>query len=607
MPSALGHYRIVSILGTGGMGEVYLGIDTRLNRKVAIKMLPPEATANDEARRRMLREARAVATIDHPNVCAIYDLDTKAEQPYIVMQYVEGETLLDALRRRPFTLAETIDVARQITSALSEAHRRGIVHRDIKPGNIMLASSGLVKVLDFGLAKWFVTRTAATETAISTIGLVTGTTPYMSPEQLRGEPLDGRSDLFSLGVVLYEIIASRRPFDRLSAAATIAAILTEDPMPLDSPLQPVVARALAKSLSLRFPSAADMQEALMAVSVEPLRRRPATAGERRRMTERAVDPEAEKLCLRGRAQWSKRHPEAVRQAIVSFQEAVERDPLYASAYAGLADAYLMLGFLQALPPCDVMPKGKAAARRAIELDAGLAEPHASLGYMAGIFDWDWDTAKRELFEAMRLNASYPWAPHWYGILATPRSLDEAMEYITRARDLAPLSPITNIALGLPLHLHRKYHEAIRIYSNVIQSESNCAPAYYYIGLSYEQLGDYDAAVENMSRAVEISARGTLFVSALGHCFAVSGSHDRAKQLLAELEERSRERYVSPYNVMLVHVGMGAHSQALTWLDRALDERNSALWMAAVEPRFDPLRSDPRFREVLGRHGLRSEP
>jgi tetratricopeptide (TPR) repeat protein len=206
---------------------------------------------------------------------------------------------------------------------------------------------------------------------------------------------------------------------------------------------------------------------------------------------------------------------------------------------------------------------------------------------------------------MRLNPEYPWAPHWYGILAAPRSLHESMEHITRARDLEPLSPITNTAIGLPLHLHRQYHEAIRIYSNVIESEPNFAPAYYYSGLSYEQLGDYDAAIEKLSRAAEISGRGTIFVAALGHCLGVSGLREQANRLLAELEERSRDRYVSPYNVMLIHIGLGAHLEALTCLERALDERNGALWMAAVEPRFDVLRS-AQFHDMLGRHGLGRE-
>ena len=702
------------------MGEVYLATDPLLNRNVAIKVLPASTNADDEAQRRMLREARMVATIDHPNVCTIYEIGADDDRPYIVMQYIQGETLSERMRRGRLELKETVDIARQITSALAEAHSRGIVHRDIKPGNIMITSAGIVKVLDFGLAKSFGEEAGETE-MVSREGMVAGTTAYMSPEQLHAEPLDGRSDIFSLGVVLYEIASGARPFDRPTVAATITAILTEDPPPLDGPLQPVIARALAKPLSRRFPTAAALHAALTLVGEgrprkqSPRRRRLASprsiailpfvsrshdesfqyieeglrdriiarlshvpelrviryrgevteqlgvqaavsgtisvsesslalqlemkdaqnttvwrrsfekggrdietlaaevathiAGseKRRPKKESDVDPAAEKLYLRGRFHWNKRHPEAMRQAIACFQEAVERDPMYANAYAGLADTYLMLGFLQALPPRTVIPKAKASALRAIELDPTLAEPHASVGYMAGIFDWQWEAAAAELLEAMTLNPNYAWAPHWYGLLAAARSLEEAMEYVTRARDLDPLSPIITTAVGIPLHMHRRYREAVHMYSQVVESEAAFAPAYYYLGMSYEQLGEYEEAIKNLSRAADIGGRGALFVGALGHCYGASGRHDLAKQLLQELEERSKDRYVSPYNAMLIHLGLGDIEAALIWLDRALEERTGWLWMTPVEPRFDTLRSDPRFQQMVARYGLRSEP
>ncbi|HEX8155268.1 MAG TPA: protein kinase, partial [Thermoanaerobaculia bacterium] len=422
-PESLGHYRIVSPLGAGGMGEVFLATDTRLSRSVAIKVLPAGTSMDEEAQQRMLREARLIATIDHPNVCTIYEIGQEAERPYIVMQYVQGESLAQRMRRGRLSLAEAVEFGKQVTSALSEAHKRGIVHRDIKPGNIMISSSGIVKVLDFGLAKSFLRAPDdATELILSRADTVSGTTPYMSPEQLLGEPLDGRSDLFSLGVVLYEIATGRRPFDRRTAAATINAILMADPEPLNETelvaLEPVILRALAKPVGRRFADASAMHEALHAVGEgrsAPMRKVPSSpSGPRKRARKKApaTDPAADKLYLRGRAQWNKRHPEAVRQAIGLFQEAVELDPLHASSYAGLADSYMMLGFLQVISPRDILPKAKASALRAIELDPHLAEPHASLGYLAGMFEWDWATSQRELQEAMRLKPEYAWAPHW---------------------------------------------------------------------------------------------------------------------------------------------------------------------------------------------------
>ncbi len=612
VPASLGHYSIVSLLGAGGMGEVYLATDTRLNRSVAIKVLPSSTTGDEELQRRMLREARLIATIEHPNVCTIYEIGEDADRTYIVMQYVHGETLGDRMRRGRLSLAEAIEFARQITSALTEAHKHGIVHRDIKPGNIMISSSGSVKVLDFGLAKSFMRRPDdATEVLISGPDVVAGTTPYMSPEQLLGEPLDGRSDLFSLGVVLYEIAAGKRPFDRRTVAATINAILMAEPEPLaDSDLvalEPIILRALVKPVGRRFSDASAMHEALTALgegrSQRSKRVTAPTTPRKRTKKVAAVDPAAQKLYLRGRAQWSKRHPEAIRQAIALFQEAVEIDPMHANSYAGLADSYMMLGFLQVISPRDILPKAKASALRAIDLDPGLAEPHASLGYLAGMFEWDWPTAHSELTEAMRLNPQYALAPHWYGILAATRSADDSLRFVTLAHELDPLSPIIHTAIGIAHHFRRDFSAALRLYTQVLDTEAAFAPAHYYIGLTFEEMKDYESALRNMTRAAEIAGRGGLYLGALGHCYGVSGQSDMARTILQELEERARERYVSPYNIMLVHLGLGEMELAYQWLERAIEDRTGNLWHATVEARFDPVRREARFRELLERCGL----
>ena len=612
-PVSLGHYRVISPLGAGGMGEVYLALDTRLSRNVAIKVLPANSNADQGAQRRMLREARLIATIEHPNVCTIYEIGEENDRPYIVMQYVQGETLGERMRRGRISLTDAVAFGRQITAALGEAHKRGIVHRDIKPGNIMISSSGVVKVLDFGLAKSFLRGDDdATELLISAPNTIAGTAPYMSPEQLLGEPLDGRSDLFSLGIVLYEIASGRRPFDRRTSAATINAILSDAPEPLASSdlveLESLILRALAKPVGRRFADAAEMHQAFNAV-LQGRRSEPATSvsaitiARKPWMEAPATDPAALKLYLRGRMQWNKRHPDAIRQAIALFQEAVEIDPMHASSYAGLADAYMMLGFLQVIPPCDVIPKAKASAMRAIEIDPGLAEPHASLGYVAGIFEWDWPTAQRELAEAMRLNPHYPWAPHWYGILAAQKSPDEALRYVALAHEIDPLSPIIHTGIGIAHHLRRDYGSALRLYTQVLDAEAAFAPAHYYIGMTYEQRGDYDNALKNFTRSAEIGGRGGLFLGALGHGYGVSGAVELARGVLHELEERSRERYVSPYNIMLIHLGLGETELTLDWLERALEDRTGWLWHAPVDPRFDRLRDEPRFRRLLEPYGL----
>ncbi|HEV8657607.1 MAG TPA: protein kinase [Thermoanaerobaculia bacterium] len=598
----LGHYQLLRQLGAGGMGEVYLADDTRLGRKVAIKLLPADLARDEEAKRRLLREARSVAALDHPNVCAVHEVDEEDGRMYIVMQYVEGETLADKLSRSSLKLSEAIEIAMPIASALQEAHTRGVVHRDIKPANVMINTRGQVKVLDFGLAKAFArAEQSATDMMVSKTGTISGTAPYMSPEQIRGEPVDGRTDIFSLGIVLYEIAAGKRPFDRPSAVATITSILFDPPPPLErsefAPLEPVIRRCLAKNPSDRYQNAKELLDDLLAVREgEAIRSNVMTR--HAAVQQRSIDPEVEQLILKGRAQWNKRHPEAVKQGIALFQEAIERDPSQARAYAGLADCYNMLAFLQVVPPLDVLARTKAAAFRAIELDPSLPEPHASLGYAAGLFEWDWPAAEREMGEAMRLDPNYAWAPHWFGLLLTGRGrIDEAIAHMRRARELDPLSPIISVALGIPYHYGRRYSEALTHYHRVIETDANFAPAHYYIGLTYEQLGEYEQAEHHFERSNEISGRTSFFLASLAHCHGVHGNRDSARREFDELRLQMAHRYVSPLNFALIRFGLGDVDQGIRELELAFEERSAGLYLLDVEPRFDIVRDDPRFHAL----------
>jgi serine/threonine protein kinase/tetratricopeptide (TPR) repeat protein len=266
----ISHYRIISPLGAGGMGEVYLAEDTRLGRRVAIKFLPEESIADELAKKRLIREAQAAATLDHPNICAIHEVGEEDSRSFIVMQYVEGETLANRIQRKPLELKESLDLATQMADALAEAHSRGIVHRDIKPQNVMITARGQVKVMDFGLAKVVKERSltvseSETESLLTEPGTIVGTVPYMSPEQVRGETLDSRSDMFSFGAVLYEMVSGRLPFAAESAAATFSAILTHHQQPLarystevPAELERIVSKALAKDREDRYQSARDL-------------------------------------------------------------------------------------------------------------------------------------------------------------------------------------------------------------------------------------------------------------------------------------------------------------------------------------------------------------
>jgi serine/threonine protein kinase/tetratricopeptide (TPR) repeat protein len=218
------------------MGEVYLAEDTSLDRKVAIKLLKP-TNADEVAKKRLLREAHAAAKLDHPNICAIHEVGEWNTESFIVMQYVEGETLADRIARKPLSLEESLDIAVQVADALSEAHSHGVIHRDIKPQNIMLTLRGQVKVMDFGLAKEIqegagMNKGGDTRSTLTEPGVLVGTVPYLSPEQIRGEESDGRSDIFSFGTMFYKMVTGIHPFAAESDGATISAILTSDPPPL---------------------------------------------------------------------------------------------------------------------------------------------------------------------------------------------------------------------------------------------------------------------------------------------------------------------------------------------------------------------------------------
>jgi serine/threonine protein kinase len=270
----IGHYQIISLLGSGGMGQVYLAEDTKLERKVAIKFLASESTDDSQGNRRLIREARAAAKLDHPNICAIHEVGDEDDRTFIVMQYLEGETLAARIARKPMETREALDVAVDVADALSEAHSRGIIHRDIKPQNIMLTARGPAKVMDFGLAKVatqksLVESEAATQTLVTEQGMIIGTVPYMSPEQINGETVDARSDIFSFGAVLYEMMTGERAFSGSSAMATLAAVLDKEPKPLPptvpNEVTQLVVRCLRKDPSHRYQSMVDVKIALEGV------------------------------------------------------------------------------------------------------------------------------------------------------------------------------------------------------------------------------------------------------------------------------------------------------------------------------------------------------
>ncbi|HJP93963.1 MAG TPA: protein kinase, partial [Pyrinomonadaceae bacterium] len=275
---SLGIYKIISPLGQGGMGDVYLAEDTRLHRQVALKFLSMEFVGDNWAKRQLLKEAQSVAMLDHANICQVYGIEDHEERSFIAMQYVKGTTLADLIKERSLTGQEVLALAKQIVSALSEAHAHGIIHRDLKPRNIMVTANQQVKMLDFGLAKT-VQRMKGRDlddsmSAASQAGVRIGTVPYMSPEQLREEKLDYRSDVFSVGIVLYEMLCGKNLFARDNYADTISAILSNDPVLFENcesrtpaALQGVIRKCLERKAEDRYQSATDLLIDLEAIEI----------------------------------------------------------------------------------------------------------------------------------------------------------------------------------------------------------------------------------------------------------------------------------------------------------------------------------------------------
>lgn len=279
--SLISHYRILSKLGEGGMAEVYLAQDMKLGRRVAIKFLPPETSKDPHARKRLVREAQAAATLEHQNICAVYEVGESDGHTFIVMQYVEGTTLHEFLNEQsPLDLPTVLSLAKEVADAIAEAHSHGIVHRDLKPQNIMITRRKQAKVMDFGLAKVLegahvVESEAETKSLLTAPGMIIGTMPYMSPEQVRGERVDERSDTFSFGVVLYEMLTGHQPFAAPSGVATISAILTREPDPIHhynpscpKKLELIVRKCLIKNRDRRYQNMSEVVGDLEFVGAE---------------------------------------------------------------------------------------------------------------------------------------------------------------------------------------------------------------------------------------------------------------------------------------------------------------------------------------------------
>ena len=528
----ISHYRIIEKLGRGGMGEVYLAEDRRLDRKVAIKFLPTEVANDDRAKQRLLREAKTAATLDHPNICAIYEVGQEDGYSFIVLQYVEGETLAARLKRQLPDLREALTIAAQVADALHEAHARGIIHRDIKPENIMLTSRNQVKVLDFGLAK--VMRDASiidadTATMFSIPGMVMGTVPYMSPEQVRGEELDCRSDIFSFGTLVYELLSGRRPFEAKSSAEVISAILTREPQPITrSSLshsgtgeEQLIRKCLQKDAGLRYQTMGDLISDLQQI------RREYDSGQvrpRNGTTKAATTPISKAIAgnkgqgfrvsrlrliltslafvlgatglylfsarpwkhgpvavissnkvaydayMRGKVNVASENPDNNAAAIRFFEQSVVADPNFAAAYAELARAYTIKARYSgtATEKQKLYEDAEVDVEKALAIDPNLAEGHFARGLMlwTPYKRFPHDQAIQSYHRAIELNPNFDEAHHQLGFIYVHIGLlDKGQQEIERALAINPGNTLARYRLGVINMCRAKYAEAFQIFNS----------------------------------------------------------------------------------------------------------------------------------------------
>ena len=317
--------------------------------------------------------------------------------------------------------------------------------------------------------------------------------------------------------------------------------------------------------------------------------------------------EAYQLYLRGQFYWSKRTEEGMRKSLEYYQQSIEKDPNFALAYSGLADAYILLGTpdaTAAMPSNATMAKAKAAALKALEIDDTLAEPHVSLAHVTYYYDRDLTAAEREYKRALELNPNYPTAYSWYAVfLMSDGRFDEALRSVRRAQELDPLSLPVNMTVGWVLLTARQNDQSVDQLLKTLEMDPNFALAHHRLGQAYEQQGKYEEAIAEFKKLVNLLGGKPLGTTSLAHAYALAGKRAEAQKILAEVLEISKQRYVSPASIALIYAALGDKNEAFAWLDKAEKEHDGILARLKVDPRFDSLRSDPRFTDLRRRASI----
>jgi len=654
-------YEIVSPLGSGGMGEVYRARDTRLGREVAVKIISDRLDEEPNAIARFDREARIVASLSHPNIVVLHDVGRENGVTFAVMELLKGEPLDRLLAGgRDLGWRRSVEIATAVADGLASAHDTGVVHRDLKPANLFITEEGHVKILDFGLAWHDPFRTGGqvggSRSDATQTGAVFGTVSYMSPEQVRGEPADPRSDIFSLACVLHEMLSGTPPFRRDTPPETLAAILRDDPPPLAGSagtlpvrLSGILTRCLDKTPEHRFQSAQDLAFALRETMSAPgigaeafgrlrfSRARTfslaallvlvlsATAfwatARKGRAAESSLIPEgtatasagmttgraaAYDAYVRGRHAWNKRGESNLREALRHFQQSMDADPTYAPAYVGLAESYGQLGYGSYISPEESFPRARAAATTALELDSTSSQAHTTLGFVSMYYEWDFTAAETSYKRAIALAPNDAIAHQWYAYLlaATDRPIDAERE-INTASKLDPLSVPITVDHAYILHYYGRNTEALRWVKRALEMNPAFPPGHFWLGRIHTEEGRYEAAEAALQNLGPLR-KWTPAMAALGYLYGRWERPGAARELLGEFQELARQdRYASGYAIALIHAGLGDRERLFSALDAAYRERSHWLVWLNRDPRWNDVRSDPRFKDLVRRVGLPS--
>jgi serine/threonine-protein kinase len=614
----VGHYEIVARIGEGGMGLVYRAVDVRLRRTVALKLVRPRANDDLRAKERLLAEARAAAALDHPNICTIYEVGETVEGlPFIAMAFYPGETLEQVLRRGPLPTALALDYATQIARGLSIAHERGIIHRDVKPANIMVTSDGVLKLLDFGIAR-------VRDVTLSHDGVTPGTIAYMSPEQVTSRSVDHRTDLWSLGVVLYEMCTGVRPFGGEHVGAILYAILHDAPVQaatlrpeLSERIGRTLDRLLAKDRAERYRSAEELISDLTPPldAAAPATRAPRTPWFRRGLwygiaalalgalglprpatpppavSERRIA--AQDLTAQGKRDVLFRSATGRQQSLDLLRQAIAMDSTYAPAHAALAHVLVMTAEDIGGPRREQLVEAEKSAHTAIRLDSSLADAHAALGHVL-LSDYQLAKAEEQFKRAIDLNPTEPYVREFlvwlYLFMERPR---DALQQAERAVKDDPDSPTAIAEVARALLVNGRCDEALAMLGRLSYLQPPPARAAPIAAQCHAQRKLWQIAIDELRPVAE---RNPMLVGPwLGFTLARAGRTEEAVRVRDNLIAQATRSNGGAYGVAVVYAGFRDFDKAFQWLDRAVDERS--LRYTIMEPAFEELRRDPRFARL----------